>query len=188
MKITFSHVIIIFCLSLTACNSDYRLPTQDIDPAKLLGSWQAHYGKDAIDTITLYADNSFKQTYLNQSQSYLFEITGSEWSLESRSNNLFRIHLLNARYFHAGIEFAENDGRKNLSSPCLTVDNCTWGLEPYLFYDPFVNDFVEMVDKLVLDVVIDSYGNVLLHHMWKSSDQGFPLFGKDREVFTLFNP
>ena len=96
---------------------------------------------------------------------------------------MVRIHLYGARYYLAGIELAETNGRRELKNPCLTRTDCSWGLEPREFYDPFIDELVQMVDELILDVRVDGSGNLVLHHMWTSSDRGFALIGGNEEIF-----
>ena len=40
-----------------------------------------------------------------------------------------------------------------------------------------------ILDELVLQVLVDSSGNLVLRHLFLGPDEGIPLFGEDRAIF-----
>lgn len=173
------------CLSITIINAfsiDFTNPP-DLQSSDLEGLWLTHYTSRTTDTITIKADETFRQVFKNSRQNYVFDSGWNKWTLEKLQNGETRLHLQGGRFYLEGIPLAEKNGRRNPGNPCLGGD-CSWGLGPDPFYDPFSDELVEMVDKLVLVVLLDSRGNLILHHIWSSSDNGFLLFNKDMEYFT----
>jgi hypothetical protein len=177
-----------FCLLLVSCSEPLGGPTTPVQISDLTGTWVAHYGEDTTDTIVLKDDGTFRQVYQDVNKNYIFETTWNEWNLDQLPSGVIRIHLHGARYYLEGIIIAEKDGRKDPENPCLTPDDCTWGLEPLLFYDPYAHELVEMLDELLLDVRADKSGNLLLHHLWTSSDRGFAIIGGKQELFFRSTP
>ena len=167
-KHVLSQIILpVVCLLLVSCSEPLGSPTTTVQISDLIGTWVAHYGEGRTDTITLKSDGTFKQVYQDVKNNYAFETPCNEWNLEHLPNGVLRMHLHGARYYLEGITIAEKDGRKDPKNPCLTPEDCTWGLEPLFFYDPYTDELVKMIDELLLDVRADEAGNLLLHHLWK---------------------
>jgi len=162
---------------------NFTNPSPNLKSSDFEGVWMTHYSRGTTDTITINADGTFRQVFENSRQDYVFDSGWNHWALEKLQNGELRLRLQGGRFYNEGITLAERKGRKDPSHPCLDTD-CTWGLESRSFYDPFADELVEMADKLVLVVVLDSRGNLILHHVWSTSDRGFLLFNKDSEIFN----
>lgn len=166
----------------SACSTQFSNPAFSVNMSDLAGTWVTQYYAGAIDSIALNDNGTFRQVYEDTSQNYFFDSYFRQWNLEQLPNGEIRLHLHGGRYFLEGISIAENDGRNNLKDPCQGTD-CNWGLEPYMFYDPFAQELVPMVDELILVVQVDAWGKLILHHVWLSSDGGFAIFGGGSEIF-----
>jgi len=150
-------------------------PPMTLEESDLVGTWKADYGRlydGGIDTLILKADGTFKQIYQNRSQDYAFETPWNEWWLERFPDGRVQVHLKGARYYLSGIREAEQEG----VSPRLGVT----GGDPRSYYDPFHPDrfdpvwsgrsSVHMVRELVLNVRVLPSGELVLAHMWPSSE------------------
>jgi hypothetical protein len=157
-------------------------PPTDLKASDLEGVWVTHYARGTTDTITINDDRTFRQVFEDSRDGYVFDSGWNQWTLEKLESGETRLHLQGGRFYSEDITLAERNGRKDPNSPCLESD-CTWGFEPDPFYDPFADELVDMVDKLILVVLLDSRDNLILHHMWSSVDSGFLLFNKDSEYF-----
>jgi len=132
-----------------------------------------------VDRLIIRADGTFKQTY--RQGDYVYETPWKEWRVERFSAGRIRLHLQGARNYSVSITLAEREG---LGHPCPEeFPDCHWASEPYPYYDPIAQEDVDMVGKLVLNVRSDSSGELLLLHMWKTGDQGFPIIGGGIELF-----
>ncbi len=176
------YLILFTCISYLSagCTAGYKNPPKDIDGFSLIGTWRTEYGGHQIDTIVISDDRTFIQRFEDTKNDYLFETEG-EWYLERLSDGSVYLHLVNGRYYVAGITRAERDGR---GLPCTQeFPDCWWENEPFLFYDPYSDRFVEMVDKLVLTIRVDYTGNIVLHHLCTSSDGAFAIIGYEKDIF-----
>lgn len=155
----------------------YSLPPSSLQESDLVGIWEARY-REGVDTLTIRDDDTFKQVYRDRYEpDYLYETPWNEWWLERFGDGRVRVHLQGARYYPRGIQTAELDG---LKAPCPTsLPGCIGQPSslPYRFVDPFTRDGVDMVQELVLNVRIDSAGELLLHHMFYHGDEGFVISG-----------
>jgi len=178
--------IVWMCISLTIaqCGTQFSAPPASLQESDLLGTWQTSYWRSGVDTLIIRKDGTFKQIYRSmREKDYVYETPWNKWWLERLSDGRVRLHLDGARFYIAGIGFAEQEG---LHAPCPDYwPDCRMGEQPpaFGFYDPYGEEFVEMVEELVLNVRCDSSGKIVLHHMWDSSDRGFALFGGEKEVF-----
>jgi hypothetical protein len=183
MKSRKIRLLIFICgFFIGACSTQFSNPTSSITMSDLEGTWVTEYYAGATDSIILNEFGTFRQIYNDAYQDYVFDSGLHQWKLEQLAGGEVRLHLHGGRYFLNGISFAENNGRNNIKDPCLGAD-CTWGLEPFYFYDPFAQEYISMMDELLLVVQIDGRENLILHHVWLSSDQGFAIFGGGIEVF-----
>ncbi len=161
----------------------YSNPPPTFQDTDLVGVWEAHYGI-GIDNLTIRADGTFKQVYRDYTvEGYVYETSWNKWWVERFSDGRVWVHLQGARYYLDGIMMAELDG-KDYPGPEDQPD--FWGKTgppPFPFYDPFGKRPLYMVGELVLNVRCDSSGEIILHHMWTSSDRGFAIIGGDVEVF-----
>jgi hypothetical protein len=151
-------VFTIFLMSTGACTNSYSKPPSSLEKVDLLGVWEATYSQESIDRITL-KENHFQQTYRDPETD--FGVNGNAWRLERLPSGFVRIYLPGARYYALG------------------VDNSNW----LPSYDPFIGDDAPVIDELVLQVVIDSAGNLVLRHLSLDPDEGIPMFGEDRALF-----
>ena len=178
--IVFTSTICALIVMASACSFNFTNPSHDLKNLDLEGEWVTHYSGGTTDTLTINSNGTFRQVFENSRQDYVFNSGWNMWTLERLENGVFRLHLQGARFYNEGNSLAERNGRKNPGSPCLDTD-CEWGFQPDPFYDPFTDELIEMVDKRVLVVLLDSRENLILHHVWSSSDRGFLLFNKDHE-------
>ena len=151
-------VFTIFLMSTGACTNSYSKPPSSLEKVDLLGVWEATYFQGSIDRITL-KENHFQQTYRDPETD--FGVNGSSWRLERLPSGFVRIYLPGARYYV--------EGRENSN------------LLPS--YDPFTDDNARVIDELLLQVLIDSAGNLVLRHLSVDPDEGIPMFGEDRALF-----
>jgi hypothetical protein len=165
----------LFCLyyvNTVDPKSVLKNPPKEWQDSSLVGSWQTSYGR-ATDEIFIQADGTFKQIYKDGKTGYYFETPWNHWWVERLPNEITRIHLEGGRYFLGGVKFAELDGMsQSLNNP-----------GSYSFYDPYSNESLDMVRQLILDVRMSKSGEIILHHMWMSSDRGFALIGGGAEIF-----
>ena len=160
----------------------YSPPPSSIEESELVGTWQARY-EPGLDTLYIRDDGTFRQAYeYHYTRDYAFETPWSDWWLQRFDDGRVRIHLEGARYYLDGIRTAKLDG----FWPALTTGTPAAGERsslPYPFVDPFTRERVEMPWELVLEVRVDSSGDILLHHMWSDPDAGFALSGCWKEHF-----
>jgi len=167
---------------ITSCEAPYSNPPTTFQDLDLVGTWKAHYMEWGIDQLVFREDRKFKQIYRdNLMKGYVYETPWNKWWVERLPDGRVRVHLQGARYYLAGIERAERDG---WGDPCpKELPDCGWDRIPYLYYDPFGKESVDMVGKLILNVRVDFSGEILLHHMWTSSGRGFAIIGGEAEEF-----
>ena len=151
-------VFTFFLMSTGACTHSYSKPPSSLEKPDLIGVWEASYSQESIDRITL-KETRFQQVYRDQETD--FGVNGNTWRLERLPGGFVRIYLPGARYYAGGVE----------NSNFLPS------------YDPFTGDDAMVLDELVLQVLIDSAGNLVLRHLSLDPDEGIPLFGKDRALF-----
>lgn len=160
----------------------YSNPPSSLQAADLAGTWQTSYDR-GVDKLMLRADGTFKQLYERRVahiiRDYAYETPWNEWEIERFSNGTVRIRLRGARYYLGGIRTAELDGMQ-FGGPQFWGEG---GPPPYGFYDPIAHETVHMVGELMLNVRADSSDELLLHHMWLSSDRGFVAMGCEEEQF-----
>jgi hypothetical protein len=159
----------------------YSPPPPTFHDSDLVGTWETRYAGwpvGDLDRLTLREDGTFRQVYENYIlKDYIYETQWEEWWVEHLPDGEVRVHLEGARYYASGITIAELDG---LGLPCPTSQpGCTGEprLPPHSFYDPFAREYLYMEGELVLNVRVDSAGELLLHHMWWHSDRGFASAG-----------
>jgi hypothetical protein len=171
-------ILILFSTGTAACAAAYKNPPKSLQKSDLVGVWQTKYGKNEVDTITIGGDGSYQQKYINEDWNYIYETGWRSWRLENRPDGSIYVHFSGGRYYLEGIRRGELDGRGDFCPP-----DCNSGFDPFPFYDPYANVDIEMVNELVLSVRADTRGNIVFHHMWTSSDEGFPIIGGGTEIF-----
>jgi hypothetical protein len=168
---------------VTSCTMSGAPPSTDLKEVDLVGTWVARYSPSRIDRLEIRGDGTFKQTYQDRSSDndYVYETPWNHWSLEYLPDGRVRIHLQGARYYLAGNSVGELEG---LTAPT----RYDAGGENRWFYDPFGEELTHMAKELALNIR-SVRGELILHHMWTSSDRGFALFGGEGETFRkLTNP
>lgn len=162
-------------LMISGCSNRSVNPSPNLSLLELTGTWTTQYSPDETDTITIDADGNFSQLYRNIEKEYVFNSGKDQASLEKLTTGIIRLHLPGGRYYLEGIKLAETNGRIEQNEPLGLIDRP--------FYDPFADATVKMVDELVLIVLVNPKGDLILHHLWRSSDRGFLVFNADSEIF-----
>jgi hypothetical protein len=165
----------------------YSPPSPSFEESDLVGTWEADYAgwpRRAVDRLIFRNDGTFKQFYEDyRVGDYTYETQWTQWWVESSPDGRVRVHLPGARCYKFGISTAELDG---LAPPCPTSEpGCTGEprLPPQSFYDPFAREYLKMAGELVLNVRVDSAGELLLHHMWSHAGVGFAISGCEAAHF-----
>lgn len=146
-------------------------PPMTLQESELVGTWKADYDylyDGGTDTLILEADGTFKQIYENRSGSYVFETPWNEWWLERFPDGRVRVHLKGARYYLCGIRMAEEEGVESLLDPFAFHQG-----KPAIWYpgiDENETSIVHMVGKLILNIRVLPSGELVLAHMWPSTE------------------
>lgn len=162
----------------------YWPPPSSFQESDLVGTWEAKYHL-GVDRLTIWADGTFKEVYEDHYEpDYVYETPWNEWWLERFPDGRIGIHLDGARYYVDGVRIAERDGLGPPTCP-TSAPGCTGKPFPlpHNFVDPFTREYVHMPGELVLNVRVDSSGEVLLHHMFYHADAGFAISGCWRDHF-----
>jgi hypothetical protein len=159
-------VVMPFVRGDPACvEAPYSNPPAGLEDADLVGTWATRYA-GATDRLIINADGTFKQSYEERVAGflrlYLYETPWNRWWVERFSDGRIMVHFEGGRYYLQGSGIGELDGTPHGPSSL-----------PWPFRDPFSDEYVDMVGKLVLSVRVDSRGELLLHHMFYSADEGF---------------
>jgi hypothetical protein len=171
--------------SMVLCfQSPYASPRVTLDEYDLVGTWETTYPDGMVDRLILRADGTFKQVYYDPSQPEDLQETPLEsWWLERLPDGGVRVHLHGARYYPQS--FVVPDLGSSLES-CPENDGACrqrYGQWPYAFYDPIAVETVPMQGALVLDVRVDLFGTLLLHHMRTGPKQLVGLWECEAEHF-----
>ena len=146
----------------------YLDPSEYLSDTDLEGEWTVNYGY-AIDRIFIGDDGMFKQIYTGPSSgNFRYETEWSEYSIERFQDGRVRLHLPGASYFLAGLSWLEN---------CNDHPDSCW------VYDPISGESLDTKEELLLNVRSSKDGELILLHMWVSSDRGYALFGSRSEEF-----
>lgn len=171
-------------LPAASCAAPFLPPPVSLQERDLVGAWETDCGKRCAERIVLRSDGTFRQMYRDpRVEDYVSETSSNRWWLEHLAEGRVRLHLEGGRYYREGVEFARLGGRR-FPAPAEFPD--FWGKEgppPVAFYDPIAHDHLQMLDELVLNVRSTRSGELLLLHMWTSSDRGFALLGANAEIF-----
>jgi hypothetical protein len=175
-----------FLLGISACTAGtYDDPPSDLSVSDLVGTWEARYGKDITDKITIREDGMYQQLYENKRTGYRYETSWDPFRIEYLSNRSIYIHLEHGRYFSAGEETAELNG---MGIPCpKEFPGCYFGTHPRVFFDPYTGIDVEMLNELVLTIRKKPNGEIVFHHIRTSSDGGFAIIGGESDIFHRVN-
>jgi len=166
--------------NLTSCASYYRNPSQDLLETELEGTWEAHYGMNRIDRITIRKDGTFTQTYEDEQTNYQFKTNWNSWWLEYLDDGSVYIHLKGGRFYPAGIRIAELEG---MDDPCPNQIPPDCNQFSRSFWNPYSGKPLRMPGELVLIVKVDLSGELVFHHMMQSPDVGIAIFGGDIAIF-----
>jgi hypothetical protein len=180
MRAIFGAAILSAFLITSCCQgcipgSGFDKPPSTLKEFDLVGTWQAKYGVERIDTITLREDGTYKQVY-RQPDGYFYESPWNRWYLEYRPSGWIYVHLEGMRYYKEEVELAESGGRWPTTMPKV-------GGEPMLFYDPGEDRDIEMLDKVILRVAgLDSVPRgIVLAHLLAFPDTSGSIFTLCRE-------
>jgi hypothetical protein len=154
----------------------YSNPPETFEDSDLVGTWQVRYDKSTSDRLIIESDGTFKQIYEERIAYVLilhrYETSWNRWWVERFPDGRVRLHLEGARYYFRGRSIAELEGMGFGTDPL-----------PWPYRDPFSRDYIEMVKKLVLNVRAYHTGELFLHHMSFSSDEGFAMVGCQAKHF-----
>ena len=91
------------------------------------------------------------------------------------------LHLEGAKYYFDGALAANGN-----HFPCPKGDTSCEDIAnkiPIKAYDWIGDNWVDVSGQLALNIRMDSSGEIILLHLWKSSDRGFPIVGGESEIF-----
>ena len=192
-KIVIKHIVcfgLIFVLN--SCSSiqlaqeaPFDNPPSSLAEIDLIGSWVTKYGgwAERTDKIVLGSGGKYKQTYIENGE-YIFESQWNDWWIEVLPDGRQHLHLENGKYFLGGVAFSEK--MEGMVLPCKENDSAceenpitiTWPL-----YDWIGNEFIEYSSELILNIRVDSSNELILLHLWTSTDRGWAIFGGEVEIF-----
>lgn len=168
-------------------------PPDTFRESDLVGTWKVEYDgfydDGGIDTLILEADGTFKQIYENGSGDYIFETPWNKWWLERFPDGRVRVHLKGARYYLSGIREAEPGRIDSFFDPFAFHQG-----KPAMWYpgmDENKTSIVHMAWKLVLNVRVLPSGELVLAHMWPSSEGAWgdeQLFHREETPAPLQTP
>lgn len=164
-------------------------PPISINEGDIVGVWKNTYGflpsfginlgYSASDYLIIREDGKYKQCF--QDDDYSFTTPWLDWHLEYFPNGNIRLHLEGARNYSVSKKLAERNG---LHYECPEqYSDCTLASQPYPYFDPFEEEYVPMINELVLNVRYKREKIVLLH-LWQGTTKGFPIIGGESEVFN----
>ncbi len=166
LKLGFALLSVAFAwATLVSCKPAivFSNPPATLQAGDLVGIWEVQYGPNTVDRFILRADGTYKQQYQDGPRNYVFETPWNPWSVRQYTDGRVRVYLQGARYYPAGIEWAEDEGFV-ASDPTLPA----WkqaDAAPHGFYDPVANELVEMPRVVILNVQTDLSGDLLLIQM-----------------------
>ena len=174
---TCGSLLVPFVPSDPVCReAPYSNPPTAFDDSDLAGTWQTHHDEIGVDRLIIKEDGTFRQIYEERVayaiRLYRYETPWNQWWVERFSDGRVRLHFEGGRYYRDGTRIGELDGMGFGPEPL-----------PWLFYDPFEGEYLEMVGELILNVRVDSRGKLLLHHMFSGTDDGFGLTGCQEQYF-----
>jgi hypothetical protein len=137
----------------------YDNPPENLEESDLVGTWEARYMEWGVDRLVLRSDGTFKQVFRKTyCHDCISETEWNEWRVERFPDGRVRLHLEGARYY-----------------PQPTVAG---------YWDPVADELVQPMLELVVNVRVDSAGNLLLLHMWPEADHGFAILGCEGDQFN----
>ncbi len=141
-------------------------PPQNFQESYLVGTWQAHYGVNRIDTLIIRSDGYYQQIY-HEPNGYNYEGSWNKWYIEYGNKNKIYLHLEKMVFFPLGREWSQN-GSQNLFSD----------IQP--FYNPDEDTSVKMINEIILRIhrVEGRWAprNIILVHMVTDPDMGGDYF------------
>jgi hypothetical protein len=161
-------------------------PPVTISEDDLLGTWQTEYMEWGSDIITINRDGSFKQVYEDkhiEDGKFEYKSPRNSWWIEKLSDGRVYLHLKGGKYYLNGVSFAKRVD----TGDSICIDDsplCANATRlPLYLYDWIGDDFVRVEGELILNIRATQSGEIVLLHLWSSSDKGFPLIGGDSEIF-----
>lgn len=162
-----------------AKEAPFSNPNPSFDESNLVGDWIINYSGSRIEEIQIQKDGEYKQVYIDDGTTV--ESQYNDWWVELLEDGRIYLHLEGAKYYFYGISAA------NLSEvPCPPNDiECEEiaSKVPNKSYDWISNEWVDVSGQLILNVRMDSNNELILLHLWKSSDRGFPIIGGEAEIY-----
>jgi len=159
-------------LSMVSCSFSiphFEIPGP-IQASDLTGIWEITYSDSGHDVLVINGDGTYCQHYSNSKQVYEYSSSWLPWQMSELPSGEIRLQMGSGRYFLNGALYYED-----------------WGGNPDELYDPFEKDSLRSKDDLPLVVVRNRKGELLLYHLWTSSDRGFPIIGGENEYFRRAN-
>jgi hypothetical protein len=154
-------------------------PPNSFKVDQLVGSWMTKYSNSRTETLIIQPGGKFTQIY--EEGGNIIQTNQNYWWIEPLDDGRIYLHLEGARYYADGAF----DTKIN-HAPCPTGDIYCEEMAtkfPIEGYDWIGKDWVDMANQLILNIRMDSSGDILLLHLWKSSDRGFPIIGGEAEIF-----
>ena len=137
------------------------------------------YSTSRNEELYIFNNGTYKQIY--KDKGIAIESPLNNWWLEELSDGGIYLHLEGAKYYFYGP--SRTDKYKTIcpagDSTCEQVMNQISNEA----YDWIGNNWIDVSDQLILNVRMESNGNVILMHLWDSGDQGFPIIGGESEIY-----
>ncbi len=164
---------------ILANEAPFSNPPSSMEREDLLGVWRIEYSAERTEVLVLLADGQCKQLY--REQEVQVEAPCANWRIERLVDDRIYLHLLGAKYYFNGLSFADRG-----HTPCLDGDNfCKEIIDqiPVVSYDWIGKEYVDTTGQLILNIRQDASGEIILLHLWDSSDRGFPIIGGEAEIY-----
>ncbi len=154
-------------------------PPFPFDNDDLVGKWVINYTKARTEELSVYRDGKYQQIY--RDNVVVLESPSNDWKIQHLPDGRMYLHLIGAKYYFFGAS-ATSDGYAlclEVDPTCEEIDN----IVPIEAYDWIGKEWVDVSGQIVLNVRMNSNGEIILLHLWKNSDRGFPIFGGEAEFF-----
>jgi len=152
-------------------NSSSKNPPQNFQESYLVGTWQANYGVNRLDTLIIRSNGSYQQIY-HEPDGYTYESSWNDWYIEYKDNGKIYLHLKGMKYYPMGRELGESGGVYPLSYPSAG--------KVIHFYNRDEDSAVKMLDEVILRIhgVEGEWAprNIILVHMVTDPDIGGDYF------------
>jgi hypothetical protein len=162
-----------------ALEAPFINPPRSLDKNMLVGIWSVKYSTTRIDTLFVNENGTFQQVYFEQG--VVYKSDWSNWYLEKINDERIYLHLKGAKNYFYGFTKTIQE-----STPCQNKDNKCGEIKiqvPVRAYDWIGKNWVDSDNQLILNIRQDSSQNIILLHLWETSDRGFPIIGGEAEIF-----